>query len=143
MTLDEKDEELEKIRRDKLKKMMTNPPKSESPKPTSGSGGDVVLLNASDFWDKIKANEKALIDCYADWCGPCKMIEPIFAQLAQAHKDIFFGRINVDFAHTIASTFQIQAIPLILFFKQGNLVNRLLGANPYNVIEDHIQKHLT
>ena len=140
---DETDSELEKIRRAKLKNMMTKasqPTKAEGSK--SVSDGQVISLDSMNFWAILKENERVVIDCYADWCMPCKQLTPIFVQLAQTHRNIIFGRINVDHSPDIASQFQIRAIPLILFFKQGNLVNKLTGLRPYETIEALIQRYL-
>jgi len=140
----ESDKDLEKIRRKKLeglKNKLENPVKSEPLK--SDTGGKIIILDVSNFWNKVRENEKILVDCYTDWCFPCKTLEPIFAELAKTHKDILFGRLNIDNAPAIAAKFQIQAIPLILFFKQGQIVNRLVGAHPYNTIESYIQKYMS
>ncbi len=140
---DETDSELEKIRQAKLKNMMT-----KAGQPTKGEGsksitnGQVVPLGSMNFWKILNENERVLIDCYADWCMPCKQLTPIFAQLAQTHRNILFGRINVDKSPSIASQFQIRAIPLILFFKQGNLVYKLTGVRPLETIEALIQRYL-
>ncbi len=137
------DEELEKIRRNKIKKMMDKPKKTGEPEsPILKPGENLIQLNASNFWEVIRKNERVLVDCYADWCGPCKMLEPIFTQLAKNHLDIVFGRLNIDYTPKIAAQFQIHAIPLVLFFKRGQLLNRLLGVQPYNIIEASIQKFM-
>lgn len=137
------DEELVKIRKKKLKKMYNNlkkPIKTEiiEPKP----GKNLIQLNTSNFWDVIKKNERVIVDFYADWCGPCKMLEPIFTQLAKNYRNIIFGRLNTDYETKITIQFQIQAIPLIIFFKQGQVLNKLLGMQTYNTLESHIQKFM-
>jgi len=104
--------------------------------------GKPVLLDEANFWGIVQKTARVLIDCYADWCGPCKMVEPIFEQLAVVHRDILFGRINVDNAPNISSKFQIKGIPLMLFFKNGQLVNKLLGAQSYETIEAQIKRFL-
>ncbi|MHA1648822.1 MAG: thioredoxin family protein [Candidatus Helarchaeota archaeon] len=135
------DEELEKIRKKKLEQMLKNQKEiAEGATQKKEVGGSVYTLNQSNFWDAIRNNEKVLIDCFADWCGPCKMIEPIFVQLAKVYKDIFFGRINVDYAPQIARHFQIQAIPLILFFRNGKLINQVLGAQSYSALDSQIRR---
>ncbi|MHA1265396.1 MAG: thioredoxin family protein [Candidatus Helarchaeota archaeon] len=140
---DEMDEELEKIRQRKLKQMMqtqkkAGEPRVEEPKP----GSNLIQLNASNFWDIIRKSDKAIVDCYADWCAPCKMLEPIFTRLAYKYSDITFGRINVDYAQNIAAAFQIRSIPLLLFFRRGQLVNKLLGLQSLNTIEAYIRRLL-
>ena len=140
----DKDEELEKIRKKKFKNLANNlrTPPQKTDNTVNLTTGKVILLNGINFWEKIRENTKVLVDCYADWCFPCKRLEPIFAQLAQTYRNILFCRINIDHAPTITNTFQIRSIPLILFFRQGELVHKLVGALPYNTIQSHIQKHL-
>ena len=137
------DEELEKIRRKKLEKLMKGSEQGAKPKLNIDTGGRPVILNESNFWEVLQKNMRVLVDCYADWCGPCKMLEPIFEQLAGIHQNILFGRINVDFAPKISNQFQIRSIPLMLFFKNGQVVNTLLGAQSYETIETHIKRFLS
>ncbi|MHA1427214.1 MAG: thioredoxin family protein, partial [Candidatus Helarchaeota archaeon] len=141
---DKNDSELERIRQAKLKNMMNKlKHPTDSTEPTEDSGGTVINLDTSRFWTTIKENNRVLVDCYADWCAPCRQLGPIFTQLAKTHRDIVFGRINIDTSPTIASTFQVHAIPLILFFKQGNVMYKLTGLRPYNTIEALIQRYLS
>lgn len=136
----ESDKELEEIRKKKMEKIIK---RSEIKKPDLISGGKPITLNETNFWEMIQKKPKVLIDCFADWCGPCKMLEPIFEQLATVHRDILIGRINVDYAPKISRQFQIKGIPLILFFKKGQFVNKLLGAQSYETIEAYIQRFLS
>ena len=88
----EKDEELAEIRKKKLKKIynkLRTPTKTETTEPKPGK--NLIQLNASNFWEVVRKDVRVLVDCYADWCGPCKMLEPIFTQLAKNHTDMIFG----------------------------------------------------
>ena len=140
---DENDKELEEIRKKKLERMMKGPDQGVMQKSEIVSGGKPVLLSEANFWERVQKTDRALIDCFADWCSPCKMLEPIFEQLARIHQDVLFGRINVDYAPKISSQFQIKGIPLMLFFRKGQLVNKLLGAQSYETIEANIQRFLS
>lgn len=137
------DVELLEIRKKKLESIYD---KLKSPTKTEESNlnrkPNLLQLNASTFQDFIRNNQRVAIDCYADWCGPCKMIEPLFTKLANTHQNVMFGRLNIDDAPMIATQFQIHAIPLILFFKQGQLVNKLLGLQSYDVLQSYIHKLL-
>jgi len=137
------DEDLEKIRKKKLENLMKESEQEMKPKLNINTVGKPVILNELNFWEVVQKNARTLIDCYADWCGPCKMLEPIFEKLAVIHQNILFGRINVDFAPKISKQFQIRSIPLMLFFKNAHLVDTLLGAQSYETIEAHIKRFLS
>jgi len=85
-----------------------------------------------------------LVDCWAPWCGPCKMVAPILDQLAAEYAGrIKIAKLNVDENPGIASRYETRSIPTMLFFKGGQLVNRLVGAHPKNQIEQHIHPLLS
>jgi len=139
---DENDKELEEIRRKKLESMMKGSDQGVKQKSDVTRERKPVILNEANFWEIVQKTARVLIDCYADWCGPCKKLEPIFEQLAAVYQTILFGRINVDNTPNISSQFQIKGIPLMLFFKNGQLVNKLLGAQSSETIEAQIKRFL-
>jgi thioredoxin 1 len=72
-----------------------------------------------------------LFDLYADWCGPCRVLAPVYNSLASAYKDrVLFSRINIDKSPELASTFGAQSIPLVVFVKNANAFYSILGVNP-------------
>ncbi len=75
-----------------------------------------------------------LVDFWAGWCGPCKMIGPIIDEIAEERKDIKVGKVNVDEEPELAARFKVMSIPTLLVFKDGKLVNQSLGAKPKNAI---------
>ena len=80
-----------------------------------------------------------LVDCWAPWCGPCKMVAPVLDQLASKYAGrLKIAKLNVDENQGIASKYGIQSIPTMLLFKNGNLVNSLVGALPKHEIERHL-----
>jgi thioredoxin 2 len=84
-----------------------------------------------------------LVDCWAPWCGPCRMLSPILDELASAYAGrMKVVKLNVDDNPGIASHYETRSIPTMLFFKEGQLVNRLVGALPKNQIEEHIRQLL-
>ena len=81
----------------------------------------------------------ALIDCWAPWCGPCRMVSPVVEQIATEYAGrVKVGKINIDESRIIASEYAIQSIPTLLIFKGGKLIDRLIGAMPKKEIERHL-----
>ncbi len=82
----------------------------------------------------LNAGKTVLLDFYADWCGPCKMIAPFLEQIAQERPDITVGKINVDENMELAMAFKVTSIPLLVVMQDGNVVNKSLGAMPKDEI---------
>jgi thioredoxin 1 len=78
----------------------------------------------------IAARPTVLIDFYADWCGPCRMLAPTLEEIADEREDILVGKINVDEAPAIAEQYGVMSIPTLIVFKDGREVTRLVGARP-------------
>jgi thioredoxin 1 len=103
----------------------------------------VEELTGGNF-DKFAAqNTSAVVDIWAPWCGPCRMVSPIIEKLADRYKGkVAFGKMNSDDHGEKAGALGIMSIPTLLFYKQGRLVDRIVGAYPEEVIDEHIQKLL-
>ena len=88
-----------------------------------------LTITAKNFEETVLKNEKTvLLDFWATWCGPCQMIAPVVAQIAEENPDVVVGKVNVDDNDDTCSAYGIMNIPTILFFKNGELVNRSVGA---------------
>lgn len=88
-------------------------------------------INDADFDDSIKKYKTIVIDCWAPWCGPCRMVSPIIDELAKEMQGkIVFGKLNVDENPRVSMKHQIMSIPTLLVFKNGNLIDRVVGAYP-------------
>lgn len=88
----------------------------------------VVEINSNEFDEKIKSStKKVVIDCYAEWCGPCKMLSPIIDELASENDSYNFYKLNVDEAGDIAEKYGIMSIPTLLIFENGELKDTLIG----------------
>lgn len=84
--------------------------------------------------------QPVLVDCWAPWCGPCRMVGPILDQLAAESAGRYrIAKLNVDDNPQTAARFQIASIPTMLIFKDGQLIDRLIGAKPKDVIAEHLQ----
>ncbi len=78
----------------------------------------------------LNSGKTVLLDFYADWCGPCKMIAPFLAQIAEERPDITVGKINVDENMEMAMEFKVASIPLLVVMQEGKTVKKSLGAIP-------------
>ena len=82
----------------------------------------------------IKTNKHVIIDFYADWCGPCKMLLPILDQISDQYPKIIFFKVNIDRESSLARKLNIQSIPTVIFFKDGKLFNMFVGyKNPQDI----------
>jgi thioredoxin 1 len=134
------DPELERIREEKLKRMREN--MSEEQVSGDWPSGPVEVTDSS-FDDFVNKYQVSVIDCWAPWCGPCKMIAPIVEELAQEYKGkIAFGKLNTDENQAISMRYHIMSIPTLLVFKDGELADQLVGAMPKAMLEPEIKKHL-
>ena len=88
---------------------------------------EVITINDSNINEMITKNEKVVIDCFAEWCGPCKMLSPIIDELAEETNDTKFYKINIDDNYDTVSKYKIMSIPTILVFKNGELKNKSIG----------------
>ena len=88
-------------------------------------------LNAENFETEVlQAQGLALVDFYADWCGPCKMVAPVLEEIAQEREDVLIGKINVDESGTLAAKYQVVSIPTMILFKDGKEQGRIIGFKP-------------
>lgn len=95
----------------------------------------VVKVNKEIFENNIlKSEKKVLLDFYADWCGPCRMVAPIVEEIAEERSDILVGKVNVDECPELAMRFGIVSIPTLIVMKGGEAVEKLVGARPKSEI---------
>ncbi len=83
-------------------------------------------LTAKNFNEHIKQNN-VVIDFWADWCGPCKMLSPVFEELSKEIKTVHFAKVNVDESSEIASEHGVRGMPTLVFFKNGEEIDRVVG----------------
>ena len=141
----EEDKELERIRLKKLKEMLKRRALKE--KKTVEKQRKIIdkplELTDSTFIKFVQNNSFVVVDCWAPWCGPCLMIAPIIEELAKKYAGkIVFGKLNVDENPITASRYQIMSIPTLLVFRNGKLVDTIIGAMPKEMLEARITRFL-
>ena len=97
----------------------------------------VIEINETEFEEKIKG-AKVLVDCYAPWCGPCKMLSPVIDELASETEGVEFYKINVDDADLVSEKYGIASIPTILYFENGELKNTSVGFKTKDELKEMI-----
>lgn len=125
------DKELEKLKEEKIKKMLDQ------------AKAGVTQLSSSTFDSFLNSDKPVLVDFWADWCMPCRMMAPVMEELAQAYAGkALFGKVNVDENSQIAARYGIMSIPHFLIFKNGTRVEKIVGAVGRGPLEDALKKHL-
>ena len=99
-----------------------------------------VITVDKDNFETVKSSEKTvLLDFYADWCGPCRMVSPIVEEIAEERDDLLVGKVNVDNEPELAEQFGVFSIPTLVVMKNGEIVNQSTGARPKNQILDMLK----
>ena len=134
------DEELEQIREKKKEELQKE--LGGNPGSTESWPGEPVVLTEDNFDELINKYPFVVIDCWAPWCGPCRMVAPVVEELAAEHKgEIVFGKLNTDENQGIAMKFNLMSIPTFLIFKNGELIARPVGAMPKPALEAAIAEY--
>ena len=135
----ESDPELESIRAKKLQELIqaAQAPVAVAPKPN----GKPVLLTDANFDQEVRKPGVLLVDFWAAWCGPCLRVAPVLEQIAQNMAGrMRLGKLNVDENPVTAQRFQVMSIPTMLVFKDGKLVDGIVGALPRSQIESVLKR---
>ncbi len=117
------DKEIERIKEIKLAEMLKKQQEQQIQHETS-----VIELNSGNFEKTVSSQTPTLVDFWAEWCGPCRTMHPVFTRLSKKFKKIRFARLNIDQNQDIATKLGIQAIPIFIMFKTGMPVDKVVGA---------------
>ena len=91
----------------------------------------LLKINNENFESEVlKSDKTVLLDFFADWCGPCQMLAPVLAEIAEEREDIVVGKINVDEEMQLALKFGVESIPMLAVIKDGKLVSKSVGFRP-------------
>ena len=90
----------------------------------------ILHVTKENFEELLKAEKPVLLDFYADWCGPCRMIAPIVEEIANERDDVIVGKVNVDEQGELAQAYDVMSIPTLIVLKDGKVANQATGARP-------------
>ena len=103
----------------------------------------VIELTDNNFDEAVRKFPILVVDCWAEWCAPCRMVAPVIEELAEAHQDdIKFAKLNIDYNRSIVARYQVMSIPTLLIFKNGQLVDTKVGAMPRQLLEPELVKYI-
>jgi len=138
-----KDNELERIRKKKLKELVDRQQSSDKQEEERNWPTAPITVTDTTMPQIISNYPVGVIDCWAPWCGPCHMVAPVIEELAKDYAGkIVFGKLNIDENRMSANKYNIMSIPTLLVFKNGKLVDQVVGAMPRQELEPKITKHL-
>lgn len=132
----EKDEELERLKKEKMEEIMNKGEKSNYP-------DSPLNITDSNFEKIIDKYPLVVIDFFAEWCSACKPMKPLIERLAKKYsEEVVFGKLNVDENPMIPEKYSVSSIPTLLFMKDGTPVEKTVGLTPQEKLEEKLRKYL-
>lgn len=126
------DDDLQRLREERLRKIEAR---------MQGGRGGVIEITDGTFQETVKRHPFLVIDLWAEWCGPCRMVAPVIEDLARDFDGrVTFGKCNVDQNRAISTQFSITAIPTLLFFANGMFIDRVVGALPKEAVRARVMR---
>ena len=102
----------------------------------------IVSLTQENFETEVlKSDKPVLVDFWAEWCGPCRMVAPVLDEIAEQKADVTIAKLNVDDHQELAMEYGVQSIPTFILFKGGEAADRILGALPKAAFEDFLSRN--
>ena len=130
------DEERERLRAKRIQELLRG---AQAPAPA----GDVLVATDGNLPDLVRSNDGVLVDCYADWCAPCRIFAPVFAATAKEYAGrAAFAKLDTEANPQTAAAFRILSIPTLLVFRQGRLVTQQAGALPQPMLRAVVEAAL-
>ncbi len=134
------DNELEDIKKKKMEEYKNKYMKGD--KNMENMPNKPIEVTDADFDNVVKKYDMIIVDCWAPWCGPCRMVGPVIDELAKEMQgEIVFGKLNVDENPNTSSNHGIMSIPTLLVFKKGQLIDQLVGAHPKEILKKKIESY--
>jgi thioredoxin 1 len=126
------DDELQRLREERLRELEAR---------IQGGRGGVIEITDGTFQDTVSRHPFLVVDLWADWCGPCRMVAPVIEDLARDFAGrVTYGKCDVDQNRVIAAQFSVTAIPTLLFFANGALIDRAVGALPKEAVRARVMR---
>ncbi|QJC34912.1 thioredoxin [Enterobacteriaceae endosymbiont of Donacia piscatrix] len=102
----------------------------------------IINLNDKNFQEEIKKNNLVLVDFWAEWCNPCKIFSKILESVSLEYKNIIFTKLNIENYKNITEKYNIRSIPTILLFKNGNVIDKIIGSITKIQLKNFLDKNL-
>jgi thioredoxin 1 len=103
---------------------------------------NIIHVTSADFESSVlKSDKPVLVDFWAEWCGPCRMIAPALDEIADENQRVQIAKVNVDHEQELAHRYQVSSIPTFILFKDGQVADRMMGAMPKSSFESFIDRN--
>ena len=102
----------------------------------------MIEVNDLNYDEFVKSNDVVVLKYHGTWCGPCKALNPIIEDISMEHTDVKFGSVDIDENRSLTTKYGVRSIPTMLVFKNGEVVDKLVGAHPKETITSKLEPYL-